>query len=175
MNTRPSKEYRYIFTMTWKQASTSHLSSPLTDNASGKLFIIFILSYLFVLPISILRIPKTHNRISLQVWHTNILYFCSFCKPTFSGVTHEWDALYFRSVVFNLGYAKTSNGVCNNTLHQSKWNTGTDWTMNLLWSSHSHFVLNTLHPLVLQCSRQTNKSKTIHEFSISIHLGLHSY
>jgi hypothetical protein len=49
-----------------------------------------------VLPTSFLRIPKTHNRTSLQVWHANILYFCSFCKPTFSGATREWDALYFR-------------------------------------------------------------------------------
>jgi hypothetical protein len=22
------------------------------------------------------------------------LHFCSFCKPTFSGATREWDALY---------------------------------------------------------------------------------
>jgi hypothetical protein len=45
MNTRSSKEYRYIFTTTWKQESASHLSSRLTDNASGKLLIIFILSF----------------------------------------------------------------------------------------------------------------------------------
>jgi hypothetical protein len=56
--------------------------------------IIFILSYLFVLPTSFLRIPKTHNRTSLQVWHANVLHFCSFCKPTLSGATREWDALY---------------------------------------------------------------------------------
>jgi hypothetical protein len=68
MNTRPSKEYRYIFTTAWKQASTSHLSSRLTDNASGKILTIFILTYLFVLPTSFLRIPKTHNRTSLQIW-----------------------------------------------------------------------------------------------------------
>jgi hypothetical protein len=37
--------------------------------------------------------PK-HNRTSLQVWYANVLYFCSFCKPTFSGATREWDALY---------------------------------------------------------------------------------
>jgi hypothetical protein len=95
MNTRSSKEYRYIFTTTRKQASTSHLSSRLTDNASGKLLIIFILSCLFVLPTSFLRIPKTHNFTSLQVWHANVLYFWSFCKPTFSGATREWDALYY--------------------------------------------------------------------------------
>jgi hypothetical protein len=47
-----------------------------------------------VLPTSFLRIPKTHNRTSLQVWHANALHFCSFCKPTFSGATREWDALY---------------------------------------------------------------------------------
>jgi hypothetical protein len=53
-----------------------------------------ILSYLFVLPTSFLRIPKTHNHTSLQVWHANVLHFCSFCKPTFSGANREWDALY---------------------------------------------------------------------------------
>jgi hypothetical protein len=46
------------------------------------------------LPTSFLRIPKTHNCISLQVWHANVLYFSSFCNPTFSGATREWDALY---------------------------------------------------------------------------------
>jgi hypothetical protein len=51
--------------------------------------------YLFMLPTSSLRIPKTHNRISLQVWHANVLHFSSFCKPTFSGATREWDALYY--------------------------------------------------------------------------------
>jgi hypothetical protein len=60
----------------------------------GKLVIIFILSYLFVLPTSFLQIPKTRNRTSLQVWHANVLHFCSFCKPTFSGAAREWDALY---------------------------------------------------------------------------------
>jgi hypothetical protein len=39
------------------------------------------------------ELPK-HNCISLQVWLANVLYFCSFCKPTFSGATREWDALY---------------------------------------------------------------------------------
>jgi hypothetical protein len=53
-----------------------------------------ILSYLFLLPTSFLWIPKIHNRTSLQVWHANVLLFCSFCKPTFSGATREWDALY---------------------------------------------------------------------------------
>jgi hypothetical protein len=56
--------------------------------------IIFILSYLFVLPTSFLRIRKTQNPTSLQVWLANVLYFCYFCKPTFSGDTREWDALY---------------------------------------------------------------------------------
>jgi hypothetical protein len=101
MNTRSSKGYRYIFTTTWKQASTSHLSSWLTDNASAKLLIIFILSYLFVLPTSFLRISKTHNRTSLQVWHANVFHFCSFCKPTFSGATREWDTLYNDSLSGN--------------------------------------------------------------------------
>jgi hypothetical protein len=26
--------------------------------------------------------------------NANVLYFFSFCKPTFSGATREWDALY---------------------------------------------------------------------------------
>jgi hypothetical protein len=49
--------------------ASKHLAPLLTtaDNASGKLLIIFILSYLIVLPTSFLRISKTHNRISLQV------------------------------------------------------------------------------------------------------------
>jgi hypothetical protein len=77
----------------WIESATSRLSSRLTDNASGKLFIIFISSFLFVLPTSFLRIPKTHNRTSLHVRHANVSHFCSFCKPTFSGATREWDAL----------------------------------------------------------------------------------
>jgi hypothetical protein len=52
-----------------------------------------LLSCLFVLPTSFMWIPKTHNRTSLQVWLANVLHFCSFCKPTFSGATREWDAL----------------------------------------------------------------------------------
>jgi hypothetical protein len=63
--------------------------------------IIFILSYLFVLPTSFLRIPKTHNRTSLQVWHANILHFCYFCNTTFSGATRKWDALYIKREPFS--------------------------------------------------------------------------
>jgi hypothetical protein len=99
MSTNSSKEYQCIFITTWKQASTSHLSSRLTDNASGKHLIIFILYYLFVLPTSFLWIPKTHNRTSLHVWHANVLYFFSFCKPTLSGATREWDALQLVDVI----------------------------------------------------------------------------
>jgi hypothetical protein len=57
-------------------------------------YLYLISSHLFVLPTSFLQIPKTHNRTSLRVWHANVLYFCSFCKPTFSGATREWDTLY---------------------------------------------------------------------------------
>jgi hypothetical protein len=57
-----------------------------------------ILSYLFVLPTSFLRIHKTHNRTSLQVLHANVLYFYSFCKPTFSGASHEWHALNYTAL-----------------------------------------------------------------------------
>jgi hypothetical protein len=86
MNTRSSKEYRYIFTTTWKQASTSHLFSRLTDNASCKLLIIFILSYLFVLPTYFLRISKTHNRTSLQVWMQIYCTFVLFVNQHFPGL-----------------------------------------------------------------------------------------
>jgi hypothetical protein len=86
MNTRSSKEYRYIFTTMWKQASTSHLTSRLTDNASGKLLIIFILSYLFVLPTSFLRITKTHNPTSLQVWMQIYCTFVLFVNQHFPGL-----------------------------------------------------------------------------------------
>jgi hypothetical protein len=53
--------------------------------------------------------PK-HNHISLQVLHANVLYFCSFCKPIFSGATRECDALYklkgihFQSTIFLVRY-----------------------------------------------------------------------
>jgi hypothetical protein len=57
------------------------------------------LCYLFVLPTSFLRIPKTHNRTSLQIWYANVLHFCSFCKPTFSGATRKWDALYVLGII----------------------------------------------------------------------------
>jgi hypothetical protein len=90
MNTCSSKEYRYIFTTTWKQVSASHLSSWLTDNVSASR----LRNHLF----SCCQLPYVNsqkkNRISLQVCRANVLYFCSFCKPTFSGATFEWDALY---------------------------------------------------------------------------------
>jgi hypothetical protein len=38
MNTRSSKEYRYIFTTTWKQASTSHLSSRLHGSSPRAIY-----------------------------------------------------------------------------------------------------------------------------------------
>jgi hypothetical protein len=103
MNTRSSKKYRYIFITTWKQDSTSHLSSRLTDNASGKLLIIFILSYLFMLPTSFLRISKTHNRTSLQIWMQMYCTFVPFVNQHFPGLpasgTHcikldQWDSVF---------------------------------------------------------------------------------
>jgi hypothetical protein len=69
---------------TWKQASKHLASLLMTDwNVSGMqvtqsflaIFIIFILSYLFVLRTSFLRIPKTHNRISLQ---EDMQLYCAF-------------------------------------------------------------------------------------------------
>jgi hypothetical protein len=78
--------------------ASKHLSSLVTtDNTSGKLLIIFILSYLFVLPTSILRIPKPQPHF-ITGMNANVLHFCSFCKPTFSGATREWDALYNSAV-----------------------------------------------------------------------------
>jgi hypothetical protein len=64
-------------------------------------YLYLILSYLilsFRVANFILRIPKKHNRTPLQVWHANVLHFCSFCKPTFSRATRKWDAQYI--VVF---------------------------------------------------------------------------
>jgi hypothetical protein len=49
------------------KASKQLASLLTTDNASGKFLIVFILSSLFVLPTFFLRVPKTHNRTSLQV------------------------------------------------------------------------------------------------------------
>jgi hypothetical protein len=86
--------------------ASKHLASLLTTdwNVSGKqivqpslaVFIIFILSYFSFscCQLPFCEFPK-HNRVSLQVWHANVLYFCSFCKPTFSGATREWDAMYY--------------------------------------------------------------------------------
>jgi hypothetical protein len=41
-------------------------------------YLYLILSYLFVLPTSFLRIPKTHNRTSLQVWCTKCIVLLFF-------------------------------------------------------------------------------------------------
>jgi hypothetical protein len=60
--------------------------------ASSWLSLSYLIFSCYQLPF--LRIPKTHNRTSLQVLHANVLHFCSFCKPTFSRATCEWDALY---------------------------------------------------------------------------------
>jgi hypothetical protein len=46
-----------------------------------------------VLPTSFLRIPKTQPHF-ITGMNANVSHFCSFCKPTFSGATREWDALY---------------------------------------------------------------------------------
>jgi hypothetical protein len=99
MNTRCSKEYRYIFTTTWKQASTLHLSSRLTNNESGKLLIIFILSYLFVLPTSFLRILKTHKRTSLQVWMQMYFTFVLFVNQHFPGLPASGTHCTTRGVI----------------------------------------------------------------------------
>jgi hypothetical protein len=76
--------------------ASKHLESLLTTDWQRERqalhYLYLILSYLFVLPTSFWRIHKTHNRTSLQVWHANVLHFCSFCKPTFSGATREGDA-----------------------------------------------------------------------------------
>jgi hypothetical protein len=84
------------------------------------------LSYLFVMPTSFLRIHKTHNRTSLQVWHTSVLQFCSFCKPTFSGATREWDALYISFYSYRSGFTFSI------TLYQTK-----DYCLTMKAESHS--------------------------------------
>jgi hypothetical protein len=39
--------------------------------------------------------------------NANVFYFCSFCKPTFSGATREWDALYKQHSDIWLDYYST--------------------------------------------------------------------
>jgi hypothetical protein len=76
MNTRSSKEYRYIFTTTWKQASTAHLSSRLTDNASGKLLIIYLIFSCCQLPFYEFTKHTTalHYRYNIQIYCTSVLF-----------------------------------------------------------------------------------------------------
>jgi hypothetical protein len=60
--------------------ASKHLASLLTmtDNASGKLLIIFILSYLFVLPTSFCEFPKhiaaLHYGYEMQMYCTFVLF-----------------------------------------------------------------------------------------------------
>jgi hypothetical protein len=160
MNTHSSKEYWYIFTMTWKQASTSHLSSRLTDNASGKLLIIFILSYLFMLPTSFLRIHKTHNRTSLQVWHAKVLYFCFFCKPTFSRATREWDTLYYICTKLKIYMSVIGTELCFHKSEVAVMNIFTHkWSS--LFQNFFHLRCLRLHLLVLQSLEMTQVSNAL--------------
>jgi hypothetical protein len=86
---KASKHLAFLPTTDWQRERQAGCIA-----VSLRLDYLYLISYLFVLPTSFLRIPKTYNRTSLQVWHANVLYFCFFCKPTFSGATREWDALY---------------------------------------------------------------------------------
>jgi hypothetical protein len=52
---------------------------------------------LFVLPTSLFEFPKNTTAFHYRYDMQNVLYFCSFCKPTFSGATFEWDALYLQT------------------------------------------------------------------------------
>jgi hypothetical protein len=72
--------------------SSSHLSSRLTDNASSKLLIIFILS--FRVANFLFANSQNIQPHFITGRNANVLHFCSFCKSTFSGATREWDALY---------------------------------------------------------------------------------
>jgi hypothetical protein len=92
MNTRSSKEYRYIFTTTWKQASTLHLSSRLTDNASGKLLIIFI----FILFFWCCQLPFcefTKHTTALRYRYDMQMYctFVLFVNQHLTGATRECE------------------------------------------------------------------------------------
>jgi hypothetical protein len=98
MNTRSSKEYRYIFTTTWKQASTSHLSSWLTMRAASSW-----LSYLIFscCQLPFCEFPKNttafHYRYDIQMYCT----FVHFVNQHFPGLppsgTHCIKTSIFRS------------------------------------------------------------------------------
>jgi hypothetical protein len=76
--------------------ASKHRASLLTTdwNASGNqvvqpslfVFIILVLSYPFVLPTSVLRIPKTHNRISYRYDMQMYCTFVLFVNQHFSGL-----------------------------------------------------------------------------------------
>jgi hypothetical protein len=81
MNTRSSKEYRYIFTTTWKQASTSHLSSPQRERQEGCVAVSFHHNYLILyfrvtnfLFANSQNTTALHYRYDLQMYCTFVLF-----------------------------------------------------------------------------------------------------
>jgi hypothetical protein len=63
---------------------------------------IYLISSYLILSFRVANFLFANSQISqlpfITGMHANILHFCSFCKPTFSGATGEWDALYFLTV-----------------------------------------------------------------------------
>jgi hypothetical protein len=45
---------------------------------------------------------RKHTTALLYRYECKCIVFCSFCKPTFSGATREWDALYFCLILSHL-------------------------------------------------------------------------
>jgi hypothetical protein len=83
-------------TTMWKQASTSHLSSRLTDVSASRLRISRVL-YVLRHNCNTSSVQWTYRRTfpappATSAFHTDMT--CR-CKPTFSRATFEWDALYY--------------------------------------------------------------------------------
>jgi hypothetical protein len=79
MSTRSSKEYRYVFTTTWKQANTSHLSSRLTTRAASSwLSLSYLIFWCCQLPFC--EYPKQttalHYKYDMQMYCTFVLLLC---------------------------------------------------------------------------------------------------
>jgi hypothetical protein len=114
MNTRSSKEYRYIFTTTWKQASTSHLFSRLTTRAASSWLSLSYLNF-SCCQVPFCEFPNTQPHFTTGMT-CNVLHFCSFCKPTFSVLpasgTHctiQTQTQYYASYVSYLPHGRKSS------------------------------------------------------------------
>jgi hypothetical protein len=96
-----------------------------------------ILSYIFVLPTSFLRISKTtalHYRYDMQMC-------CTFCKPTFSGATHEWDALYYACEIVRKENAQFTFALGMWMIFKKNSNSAVkgDTSYNCAWSPSENF------------------------------------